>query len=100
MRKKIFLSLLMFSSFIFATPNENLFEGIRTNDLNKVRVAVAAGADVNSGIGPCSICDPLALAVDSMEIFRFLLDHGADVHKEQIFEDRKIKGGNPTTDSP
>jgi ankyrin repeat protein len=79
------LALAMAGAVCFAGENDDLFAAIKAKDINRVRMLLASGANVNAlaenflGIGNIS---PLSYAVSEgdTEIVKLLLDKGADVN--------------------
>ncbi len=80
MKSTIFAFLLIFTClFSWANPNDNLYKAIIKNDIDGVKKAIAAGADVNAFDKNGNT--PLCTAVFSTDIMNELINAKADVNK-------------------
>jgi len=83
--------------------SQPLIYSIRTNDIAEVRRILDAGIDPNSCVrdsgGEGTFALELASSLNEVEIVQLLLDHGADVNEEGIWDGPSLlsaaHGGNP-----
>jgi ankyrin repeat protein len=84
----ITLSILLFTGFCWALPNdlnEEFYSAIRGNDLARLRTLVDQKANVNTKDSRGETPLMYAAAVGSVEAMKFLLEQGADANVQNQF---------------
>lgn len=102
----LFLSILLFTTVTYGSPDDDLWEGIKSNDATAVKSAIEAGADINHsrettigltnsfGMGVGKKVTPLmyATALEHADMVLLLLQKGAKANKATSM----VSDGNAT----
>jgi CHAT domain-containing protein len=97
--KTILLIVFLFqSNLVYSQINPQLYDAIVQNDLEAVKEAIAAGADVNGKNEDGGTAIMLAVYKSDLEIVKYLVAKGADIHVKGLLK-REPRGyyGNLTS---
>ena len=91
MRKFFLIFTLLISTVLFAGPNDDLLEAARQGDVEKIKTALNAGADVNYEMpGPGITAIFLAAQGGHVEAVKLLIKMKADVNGMEKMDGRTV----------